>query len=76
MDFTLEVPLQPGTYTVVAAISVPREEDPHLDEAEEAASFKVTKVGSELSFGGLVHLPTRVEIHGPRGERERPSRSA
>jgi lipopolysaccharide transport system ATP-binding protein len=76
VDFTLEVPLQGGTYTIDAAISVPREEVTHLDEAKEASSFKLTKVGSELSFKGMVHLPTRVDIRDPEGERERPSRSA
>jgi ABC-type polysaccharide/polyol phosphate transport system ATPase subunit len=76
VDFTFEVPLQPGTYTVDATISVPQDEGSYLDRADGAASFKVTRARSELSVGGLVHLPTRVEIHGPDGERERPSRSA
>ena len=30
----------------------------------------------ELSVGGLVHLPTRVEVHGPEGKRERPRKAA
>jgi ABC-2 type transport system ATP-binding protein len=76
VDFTLEVPLQGGTYTIDAALSVPREEDTHLDEAKEASSFKVTKAGSELSFKGMVHLPTRVDIRDPEGERERPRKAA
>jgi hypothetical protein len=76
VDFTFEVPLQPGTYTIDAAVSVPQSEGSYLDRANEAASFKVTRAGSELSVGGLVHLPTRVEVQGPDGERERPSRSA
>jgi ABC-type polysaccharide/polyol phosphate transport system ATPase subunit len=75
VDFTLEVPLQAGTYTVGAAVSV-AEEDPYLDQAGQAASFKITNVGSEPSVRGLVRLPTRVEIHDPGGERERPTRSA
>jgi len=76
VDFTLELPLQAGTYTVDAAVSVPGEDDSRVDEAKEASSFKLTKAGSELSFGGMVRLPTRVEIHEPGGERERPTRSA
>jgi ABC-2 type transport system ATP-binding protein len=76
VDFTFELPLQAGTYTVGAAVSVPREEDSYLDEAKEASSFKITNVGGELSAASLIYLPTRVEIHGPAGERERPSRPA
>ena len=76
VDFTFELPLQAGTYTVSAAVSVPREEDSYLDEAKEASSLKITNVGSEPSAASLIYLPTRVEIHGPDGERERPSRPA
>jgi len=73
VDFTLEVPLEPGTYTVGATVSIPGEEKPHFDQA---TSFKITRAGSELSIGGLIHLPTRVEIHDLEGEQERPTQSA
>jgi ABC-2 type transport system ATP-binding protein len=73
VDFTFELPLQAGTYTVDAAVS---QEDSYLDVAKEASSFKITNLGSEPSAASLVHLPTRVEIHGPDGERERPGRPA
>jgi ABC-type polysaccharide/polyol phosphate transport system ATPase subunit len=93
VDFTFEVPLQPGTFTVDATVSVPQGEDSYLDRAKEAASFMVTRTGEpparrkearthtgpswgELSVGGLVHLPTRVEVHSPEGKRERPRKAA
>jgi ABC-type polysaccharide/polyol phosphate transport system ATPase subunit len=93
VDFTFEVPLQPGTFTVDAAVSVPQGEGSYLDRAKEAASFRVTRTGEpparsreartdtgpnwgELSIGGLVHLPTRVEVHNPEGKRERPGKAA
>jgi ABC-2 type transport system ATP-binding protein len=93
VDFTFEVPLQPGTFTVDAAVSVPQGEGSYLDRAKEAASFMVTRTGappsrpraarkrtrpswSELSVGGLVHLPTRVEVHSPEGKRERSRKAA
>jgi ABC-type polysaccharide/polyol phosphate transport system ATPase subunit len=38
VDFTFEVPLQPGTFTVDATVSVPQGEDSYLDRAKEAAS--------------------------------------
>ena len=92
VDFTFEVPLQPGTFTVDAAFSVPQGEDSYLDRAKEAASFRVTRTGeppsrpkearprtrpnwSELSIGGLVDLPTKVEVHSPEGKRERPRKA-
>jgi ABC-2 type transport system ATP-binding protein len=93
VDFTFEVPLQPGTFTVDATVSVPQGEGSYLDRAKEAASFMVTRTGEpparrkearthtgpswgELSVGGLVHLPTRVEVHSPEGKRERPRKAA
>ena len=76
VDFTFEVPLRPGKYDVGAAVTASREEDPSLDRAEESASFKITGVGSDLSFGSMVHLPTHVEVHDPGNEQERPTRSA
>jgi ABC-2 type transport system ATP-binding protein len=75
VDFTFDVPLQAGTYTVDAAVSVPRGEDSYLYQAEEG-SFKITNVGSEPSVRSLVHLPTRVQVHDPEGEREKPTRPA
>jgi ABC-type polysaccharide/polyol phosphate transport system ATPase subunit len=74
VDFTFDVPLQAGMYYVDAAIFVSGEED--LDRVEQAASFKVTRAGSESYTGGLVRLPTKVEIHGPDGGQASPSRSA
>jgi ABC-type polysaccharide/polyol phosphate transport system ATPase subunit len=75
VDFSFEVPLRAGAYTVNAALTVPGE-DRRLDRAREAASFEVTDAAGESTAKGLVRLPTKVEVHGPDGARERPSRSA
>jgi ABC-2 type transport system ATP-binding protein len=72
VDFTFEVPLQPGRYTVSAVLSTPETEDSYAVRAESAASFKITRSGR--SVRGLVRLPTKVGIHDP--EQERPGRSA
>jgi ABC-2 type transport system ATP-binding protein len=74
VDFTFKVPLQPGSYNVDAVVSDPQREDLH--RMEKAAVFKITRSEGERSAQGLVHLPTKVEIHAPEGEQERPSRSA
>jgi len=76
VDFTFGVPLQPGTYTVDAAAFAGREEAACLDWADGATSFRVARAGSGISFGGLVRLPTKVEIHCPDGGLEGPGRSA
>jgi|SRR5215212_7849528 ABC-2 type transport system ATP-binding protein len=70
VDFSFEVPLRAGNYNVDAIVSAPQEED----WVREAASFKVTRAGSKLPAEGLVHLPTRVEVHDP--DTERPGRFA
>jgi ABC-type polysaccharide/polyol phosphate transport system ATPase subunit len=75
VDFTFGVPLQPGSYSVVATVSDSRRENIYLDRTE-AAVFKITRSRIESSVQGLVHLPTKVEIHGPEGEQERSSWTA
>jgi ABC-2 type transport system ATP-binding protein len=72
VDFTFEVPLQPGSYNVGAAVS--DSEGKTLDRTDAAVTFKLTRSGEERSVKGLVRLPTTVEIHSPEGEQ--PSRSA
>jgi hypothetical protein len=74
VDFTFEVPLQAGSYSIRVTVSDPQREV--LDRMDAAAVFKVTNPGNEPSVQGLVRLPTKVEIRGPDGEQERPSRSA
>ena len=75
VDFTFDVPLQPGPYGVDVAML--RNGDSYPDRAEEAAVLEVTQdAGGESPGPGLVRLPARVEIHGPQSGRESPSRSA
>jgi ABC-type polysaccharide/polyol phosphate transport system ATPase subunit len=75
VDFTFEVPLRPGTYNVDAAVFTPGGENLYLDRADEVATFRITRSQDGRSVRGLVHLPTAVEIHGPEGQREKPSNS-
>jgi hypothetical protein len=72
VDFTFEVPLQPGNYTVSAVVFTPETEDSYATLADSAAAFKITRSGRPVR--GLVRLPTKVEIGDP--EREVPGRSA
>jgi ABC-type polysaccharide/polyol phosphate transport system ATPase subunit len=75
VDFTFPVPLQPAAYRVGASITVPREEHTHLLDRADTA-FRIARPETGGPVRGLVHLPTRVEISGLDGERERPGRSA
>jgi len=73
VDFTFEVPLQPGSYNVAATVYDPQGE---TLERTDAGTFKVTSSGEDRPLKGLVLLPTTVEIHSPEGEQEKSSRSA
>ncbi len=72
VDFTFGVPLQPGSYSVGAAVFEPQAED--LDRVDTATVFKITRSENERAVQDLVELPTQVEVHGP--EEERPGQSA
>ncbi len=58
VDFTFGVPLRPGDYGVETTVSG----DGLLGRIEEAEIFEV--VAEEHPVRGLVHVPTRVEVHG------------
>lgn len=62
--FSLDVPLQPGAYGITAAVAHPQNSKTHTDRVD-AATFKVERSQGRGAVGGLVHIPTTVEIHGP-----------
>ena len=67
VDFTFQVPLQPGSYSVAAAISEKQSKDLYLDWVDVAAAFKISRPETRISFEGLVHLSTQIEIHNSSG---------
>jgi ABC-type polysaccharide/polyol phosphate transport system ATPase subunit len=74
VDFTFEMPLRSGAYTVDAAVTALQAEDSDLARTQNAATLKVTEDGTPVR--GMVKLPAKVEIHGLEGQQERPGRPA
>jgi hypothetical protein len=66
VDFTFRVPLKDGRYSVAATASHSGSRDSELDLSGATAAFDVSRpAGEDASSGGLVHLPTRVEVFEP-----------
>jgi len=69
VDFTFETWLQPGQYSVTAAIPHRRSKNLYLDWVDVAAVFKIERAEGQPAIPGLVHLPTTVAVHSPDGDR-------
>ena len=69
VDFTFEAWLQPGQYSVTAAISSPKAKNVYLDWVDVASVFKIERAEGQPAIPGLVHLPTTVAVHSPDGDR-------
>ena len=65
VDFTFEVPLQQGNYSVSAALSHSRNKDHYLDRVDVATMFKIALPEGRKPIDGLVDVPTQVEVHNP-----------
>lgn len=65
VDFNFDVPLQPGSYSITAAVSPPQGNHAYMDWVDVAAVFKILRPDTGGNIKGLVYLPTEVRIHGP-----------
>jgi ABC-type polysaccharide/polyol phosphate transport system ATPase subunit len=63
VDFTFEVPLRHGSYSVGAGISHPGRKNLHMDWIDVAAVFEATRSAGSQAVLGLVQLPTEVKVH-------------
>jgi ABC-2 type transport system ATP-binding protein len=68
VDFMFEAPLRPGDYNVTAAVSYPQANRAYMDWIDVAATFKITRPEDRGATPGLVHLPTKIEIHDQNRE--------
>ena len=68
VDFTLPVPLQHGPYSVTAALNYPHNRNLYMDWLDVAAAFNISRPSDRSNIPGLVHIPTKVEIHSPDRE--------
>lgn len=69
VDFVFEVPLQPGPYSVTAALSPSGGGNVYMDWVDVAAAFKISRP-ERGTIKGLVHLPTQARLHSPDSEEE------
>ena len=69
VDFTFEVPLRRGRYTISAGVRA-RGEDSYLDRVDAATTLRIKRSRGQRPFGGIVHLPTQIKVRLPEGERQ------
>jgi ABC-2 type transport system ATP-binding protein len=69
VDFTFEVPLRKGRYSISAGVRAGGEEDSYLDRIDVAMIFRVARPRDRKPLRGVVHLPTEIKVHTPAGER-------
>lgn len=63
VDFLLNMPLQPGSYSVAASVSHPRNKDLYMDWVDVAATFNIQRPEGRGAVRGLVYIPTVVKVH-------------
>lgn len=69
VDFTFDMWLQPGQYSVTAAVSSPKAKNVYLDWVDVATVFKTERLKGQPAIPGLVRLPTTATVHGPDRDR-------
>jgi ABC-type polysaccharide/polyol phosphate transport system ATPase subunit len=73
VDFTFEVPLRRGRYSISAGVRADSE-DSYLDKVDVATTLRIKRPRDRKLFRGVVHLPTEIKVYAP--ERERQGQSA
>ena len=74
VDFSFEMPLQEGPYSVNAAVAHPKNRNLYMDWVDVAAVFRVERPETRGAVKGLIYIPTTVKIHAP--DRKQQSKSA
>jgi ABC-2 type transport system ATP-binding protein len=69
VDFTFEVPLGRGFYNI-PVVARAGDGDSHLDKIDAATTFRIERPLDRSRSRGLVRLPTEIEVHTPKGERQ------
>jgi ABC-type polysaccharide/polyol phosphate transport system ATPase subunit len=65
VDFTFQVPLNHGHYSVGATVSRSGSRDSYLEQNGATAAFEIPLPSGEDASAGLVHLPTQVRVFDP-----------
>jgi ABC-2 type transport system ATP-binding protein len=73
VDFTFKVPLRRGRYGIsVGASTNDKKNDKKyefMDWVDVATTFQIKRARGRKLSSGLVHLPIRIKVHAPEGER-------
>ncbi len=68
VDFTFQVPLRKGRYSISAGVRASGEEA-YQDKIDVVTTFRITPPHDEEPSQGIVQLPTEVKVHTPEGDR-------
>lgn len=69
VDFTFDIPLQRGAFSITAAARPVGNEDLYLDRVDAATVLEISPQ-DQSPFRGILHLPTEIKVHTPEGERQ------
>ena len=70
VDFTFEVPLRKGRYSISAGVRAGGEDSSYLDRVDAATTFRIKRPRDHIPSQGVVHLPTEIKVRVPEGERQ------
>ncbi|MGB3681071.1 MAG: ABC transporter ATP-binding protein [Rubrobacteraceae bacterium] len=73
VDFSFEVPLQDGPYSVSAAIAHLRNRNVYMDWVDVAAVFRVERPQDRGAVKGLIYIPATIKVHAPDRKQQRRS---
>jgi len=66
VDFTFEVPLRKGHYSISAAAQAGGGKS-YLDWVDVATTFQIKRFRDRKPFRGRVNLPTQIKVYAPQG---------
>ena len=69
VNFSLNVPLQPGAYRITAAVTDPQNRKTRIDRVD-AATLEVERPRERRAVRGLVHIPTTVTVEAINRDRQ------
>ncbi len=69
VDFTFEVPLRRGLYSISAGARADGE-DSYLDKVDVATTLRIKRPRDRSRSQGVVRLPTEIKVRTPKGERQ------
>ena len=69
VDFSFEVPLRKGRYSISVAARV-GERNSYLDWVDIATTLRIKRPRDQAPSRSLMRLPTQIKLYAPEGERQ------